>query len=238
MESKIIITKEIIDKATAYVPLQLKAEIAESIAQSCTANVAMSRVGKNGERNPLPYRCQERQIATNLYMMGILAREYLHIPYDGEDDSVEDNPYYGLMMPANTYDLFAGSHILNQLEKLKGDKDCRDKVFAILYDYRQFQRMVLDEIRCIVEHRNDVVYRLLEALEVDVQAAVASGINGAGVDSSETAGDAGTLEEAEKLLARYRENKAKFDAVGDALEKKLESLRNLSAQEGERTADE
>lgn len=238
MESKIIITKDIIDNATDYVPLQLKAEIAESIAQSCTANVAMSRVGKNGEQNPLPYRCQERQLVTNLYMMGILAREYLHIPYDGEDDSVEDNPYYGLMMPANTYDLFAGSHILNQLEKLKGDKDCRDKVFAILYDYRQFQRMVLDEIRCIVEHRNDVVYRLLEALESDVKAAVASSINGAGADSSETAGKAGTLEEAEKLLARYRENKAKFDAVGDALEKKLESLRKLSAQEGERAADE
>jgi hypothetical protein len=58
------------------------------------------------------------------------------------------------------------------------------------------------------------------------------------MDGSETAGDADTLEEAEKLLARYRENKAKFDAIGDTLERKLKSLRKLSAQEGEREADE
>lgn len=227
MESKIIITQEIVANASDYMPLQLKIEIAERIAQDCIARVAMTRITKGGFREALPDRCQERQLNTNLYLMGVLASWYLHIPYDGEHDTTDDNPYYGLMMPANTYDLFAGSHIINQLEKLKGDKECRDKVFNILCDYRQFQRILYDEIRCIVEHRNDVVWRLLEALEKDVETAIANGMADALGEQSQQEDSASAIESASQKLRDFLEKKEKLDELAALFSERLEKLKEL-----------
>lgn len=234
MESKIIITKEIIEKANDYTPLQLKVEMVERIAQECVARVVMTKVGKNGEQEPLPDRCQEQPLFTNLYLMGVLASKYLFIPYDGEYDAKEDNPYYGLMMPLNIYDQFAASHVINQLEKLKGDKECRDKVFNILYDYGQFRRMLYDEIHRIVEHRNDVVWRMLAALEVDVQAAIAGELKAP--EEPTTASD-DPLAVAEAKYADYLAKKATADKLAETLKQKLDMLRKASGNSGD-AADE
>lgn len=235
MESKIIITKEIIEKASDYMPLQLKVEMVERIAQECVARVVMTKVGKNGEQEPLPDRCQEQQLLTNLYLMGVLASKYLFIPYEGEYDTREDNPYYGLMMPLNIYDRFAASHVINQLEKLKGDKDCRDKVFNILYDYGQFRRMLYDEIHRIVEHRNDVVWRLTEALEADVKTAISNEVL-SHIGSDEKT-DADAIREAEAKLQNYLAKKEKADALAEQLKKRLQAIKEAS-QKNEAEADE
>lgn len=234
MESKIIITKEIIEKAIDYIPLQLKVEMVERIAQECVARVVMTKVGKNGEQEPLPDRCQEQPMLTNLYLMGVLASKYLFIPYDGEYDTREDNPYYGLMMPLNIYDRFAASHVINQLEKLKGDKECRDKVFNILYDYGQFRRMFYDEIHRIVEHRNDVVWRMLAALEVDVQAAIAGELEHT---EEQTPASDDPLAVAEAKYADYLAKKETADKLADMLKQKLDMLRKASGNSGD-AADE
>jgi hypothetical protein len=235
MESKIIITKEIIEKASDYMPLQLKVEMVERIAQECVARVVMTKVGKNGEQEPLPDRCQEQQLLTNLYLMGVLASNYLFIPYEGEYDAREDNPYYGLMMPLDIYDRFAASHVVNQLEKLKGDKDCRDKVFNILYDYGQFRRMLYDEIHRIVEHRNDVVWRLTEALEADVKTAISNEVLSRVGDDEKT--DADAIREAEGKLRKYLANKERADALAEQLTRRLQAIKEAS-QKNEAVADE
>lgn len=235
MESKIIITKEIIEKASDYMPLQLKVEMVERIAQECVARVVMTKVGKNGEQEPLPDRCQEQQLLTNLYLMGVLASKYLFIPYEGEYDAKEDNPYYGLMMPLNIYDRFAASHVINQLEKLKGDKDCRDKVFNILYDYGQFRRMLYDEIHRIVEHRNDVVWRLTEALEADVKTAISNEVLSHIEGDEKTDSDA--IREAEEKLQDYLAKKEKADALAERLTKRLQAIKEAS-QKNEAEANE
>lgn len=231
MES-IVITKEIIERASDYIPLLQKTEMAESIAQDCIARVKMSRVDSSGNRQPLPDRYQERQLLTNLYLMGILAHEYLHIPYEGNDTIKEGTPYYHLMMPLATYDIFASSHVINQLEKLKADKDCKDKVFNILYDYRKLQRMVYDEIAFATDHQNDLVWRFLEVFEEGAKQAAYDTVNSVS-DASEAQKYALTteeqIEEARKKIAQFEEVKSKADKMAEMLRGKI-ALAEMKSQ--------
>lgn len=231
MES-IVITKEIIERASDYIPLLQKTEMAEAIAQYCIARVKMERVDKSGNRHPLPDRYQERQLLTNLYLMGILAHEYLHIPYDGDNASKDDVPYYHLMMPLNTYDLYASSHVINQLEKLKADKDCKDKVFNILYDYRKLQRMIYDEIAFASDHQNDLVWRFLEVIEEGAKQAAYDAVNES-FDDTEGQKQPVTveeqIEEAKKKIAQFEEVKSKANKMAELLRGKI-ALAEMKSQ--------
>lgn len=235
MES-IVITKEIIERASDYIPLLQKTEMAESIAQECIARVKMSKLDKNGNVQPLPDRYQERQILTNLYLMGVLAHEYLHIHYDGDDAQNEKNPCYHLMMPLNTYDVFAGSHIINQLEKFKAEKECKDKVYNLLYDYRKFQRMVYDEITFATDHQNDIVWRFLEAMEQSMKEVALNTLEGNSEvsEASEGHSESKTTEEqiaeAKNKLKQFKEVKEKADKMAAMIEGKLEMLESKAGE--------
>lgn len=211
------ITPEIIEKASDYIPLMEKQKMAETIGQKCVARVQMTMVGADGQRKSLPDRYQEMQVTTNLYLMGILAKCYLHIPYDGDGDTQEDNPYYGLQMAANMYDVWGCSHVMNQLEQLKMDKNCKDKVYNILYDYRKLQRMISAEIELAVGHQNDVVWRLLDAMDRTVKEGVMEGMASV-AERPET--ETGAADKAQQI--------AKAKEYLDALEGKVSQLSAMS----------
>ena len=88
---------------------------------------------------------------TAMLQMGVFVSCYLGIPYAGDTD---------FQMAANEYDRWASSHIFNQLERMKSDKDIKDKVFDILDDYKDFQWAMRREIEILLGHRNDTVMRL------------------------------------------------------------------------------
>jgi hypothetical protein len=152
MMEKITITTEMLERANDYVSLMEKQEICEKIAPKCIAKVMMVFVPDGSEeRIAVPDRWQEARHMTAMYQMGIFAKLYLNASFDGDSD---------LQMAANEYDKWAGSHVFNQLERLKGDKDLKDKVFNILYDYKEFQWALRREIETLLSHNNDVVARL------------------------------------------------------------------------------
>lgn len=171
MENKIVITSEIVKNATDYIPLMKKQEMAETIAQKCIVKVLMkyTEKGDGTDSVPMPDRYQEYHMYTNLYLMGVLAHEYLHIPYEGDGTGKEIIDYENLKMPANVYDQWGASHVLNQLEQMKTDRELREKVFDLLNDYKDFRWMLAHEIDILLGHNNDVVTRMMQALGASIK---------------------------------------------------------------------
>lgn len=171
MENKIVITPEIVKNATDYIPLMKKQEMAEKIAQKCIVKVLMkyTEKGDGTDSVPMPDRYQEYHMYTNLYLMGVLAHEYLHIPYEGDGTGKEIIDYENLKMPANVYDQWGASHVLNQLEQMKTDRELREKVFDLLNDYKDFRWMLAHEIDILLGHNNDVVTRMMQALGASIK---------------------------------------------------------------------
>ena len=171
MENKIVITPEIVKNATDYIPLMKKQEMAETIAQKCIVKVLMkyTEKGDGTDSVPMPDRYQEYHMYTNLYLMGVLAHEYLHIPYEGDGTGKEIIDYENLKMPANVYDQWGASHVLNQLEQMKTDRELREKVFGLLNDYMDFRWMLAHEIDILLGHNNDVVTRMMQALGASIK---------------------------------------------------------------------
>lgn len=162
MEDRIIITPEMLEKASDYIPLLERQEMLESIARVCVVKVKMDvKLTGTDEVVSMPERYQEHRIMTKMCLMGVLALKYLHVDYDGEDRS--------LQMPANIYDYWAGSHVLNQIEKLRSDKTVGDKAFRILKDYRDFCSDLYREIDILLGHQNDVVYRMMDAMNASIR---------------------------------------------------------------------
>lgn len=234
MDGKITLTEQTILNANDYIPLLEKQKMAETIAQKCVTAVKMTMAGNDGNKHALPNRFQEVQFLTSLYLMGIFAKLYLKIPYEGDNDTREDNPYYGLQMPANIYDRFAGSHVMNQLEHLKADKACRDKVFNILYDYRKLQRMLNAEIEIVLAHQNDVVWRLMASMELNVKEAMLGALEAQSEDGQTAAAetDAKKLQEARKKLDEFKSVQEKMAKVEEKLREKLDAL-EVAAQKEE-----
>ena len=161
MEDRINITPEMLEKASDYIPLLERQEMLESIARVCVVKVKMEvKLTGSTETVSMPERYQEHRIMTKMCLMGVLALKYLHVDYDGDDRS--------LQMPANIYDQWAGSHVLNQIEKLKSDKTVGEKAFRILKDYRDFCNDLYREIDILLGHQNDVVYRLMDAMNASI----------------------------------------------------------------------
>ena len=235
MESNIFvkITPEIIEQACDYIPLLEKQKMAETIGQKCVARVQMTMVGSDGRKKSLPDRFQETQLVTNLYLMGILAKCYLHIPYEGDADMKENNPYYGLQMPCNTYDVWAGSHVVNQLEQLKTDKTCKDKIYNSLYDYRKLQRMISAEIETAVEHQNDIVWRFLDVMEMSAKESILKDIEEATENQSEETEQekAAKVAKAKEALAEMDKKIAQLSSISQNFRKKLNVIEG-NEQEG------
>lgn len=223
---RIELTEEMILAANDYVPMLEKYEMAQAIAQECTARAKMNMQREDGTVKSLPDRVQEMQLKTNMYLMGVLAKHYLKIPYEGMDDMMGDNKYYGLQMPLNIYDQFAASHVMNQLEQMKTHRAVKDKVYNILYDYRKFQRMLNAEIEIVVGHQNDVVWRLLAAMEMDMKQMVADELR----TVQETADPKTDMTKEEKLadakekLAKFRETVSRMAEMEETLSQKIHQM--------------
>lgn len=162
---KIIITPEMLREANDTIPLMERQELLENIAADCISRVRMTFIPTGEtEEQPMPERYQEYRVNTALYLMGVLAVKYLKQSFGGEGES--------LKMPLNQYDNWNASHVLSQIENFKADKDLRDKAFNLLTDYREFRNALYREIETVLGHHNDVVWRLVDAVNLMTKQAV------------------------------------------------------------------
>lgn len=150
-----IIDEEMIKKATSYIPLATKKAIATALADACL--VAVDKTTENiatETQLPIPQLYREECGAKPLYLMYYFLTEYLHIKLSDEFTEEE-------------YDYYASSHIFNQLERFKtADKEIKDKVFDILYDFKELKKMLDTEIFNLKESRNDGVERISASISL------------------------------------------------------------------------
>ena len=242
MENKIVITPEIVKNATDYIPLMKKQEMAETIAQKCIVKVLMkyTEKGDGTDSVPMPDRYQEYHMYTNLYLMGVLAHEYLHIPYEGDGTGKEIIDYENLKMPANVYDQWGASHVLNQLEQMKTDRELREKVFDLLNDYKDFRWMLAHEIDILLGHNNDVVTRMMQAICASIKEMAADSMHELGEtlqgeQPQETEPEKKISEEdiakAASELERLKQLRERMEQVEKELHDKIEEAKAKNGQE-------
>ena len=140
-----MITKEQLLKANTYIPIVEKSQLCEALAKSCVVRVELS-VGEGETATPLPPRYQESLVDSSMMKLDVLLSRYLGV-------KSMDEP-----ITAEIYDQYA--HIRNDLERFKSDKECRDLVFDLLEDYKDFEKRLNSEIYNFLQSQNDVVGRL------------------------------------------------------------------------------
>lgn len=150
----ITLTKEIIEKANDYIPLQRKHIWCRNVASVAIQNVTINGGEKSQSAFATPDRYEENTMARQMALASALAQNYLHV-YDEET-----------VLQEKDYDEILSSHLVNQLERLKGDRDVRDKVFNILYDFGELKKMLNTEIYSRLGHYNDTLGRAFVALSM------------------------------------------------------------------------
>jgi hypothetical protein len=63
------------------------------------------------------------------------------------------------LMSDACFDRWAGSHVFNQLERLKRDAELRDKVFDLLADYKDLEKRFSAQLAGLLTVQNDSVVR-------------------------------------------------------------------------------
>ena len=149
----ITITKEILENAMDYMPAEEKQLWADKVANVCIVSVDMTGKDDGGRIIPVPPRCEENNLARTFALAQALAQEYLKI-YPKDKVLLEGD-----------YEEILSSHLVNQIERMKSERDVRDKAFNILYDYGELKKMLNTSIFSKLGHLNDPLSRLLVALQ-------------------------------------------------------------------------
>lgn len=148
------ITKEILANAMDYMPTEEKQVWADRVASVCIVSVDMSGKTEDGNRViAVPPRFEENSMGRTFALAQALAQEYLKL-YPKDKVLLEED-----------YNEILSSHLVNQIERLKSDKDVRDKAFNLLYDYGELKKMLNTSIYSKLGHLNDPLSRLLVALQ-------------------------------------------------------------------------
>lgn len=153
MSEKFVITKELIEKAKAYMPIKEKQELAEMIADMST--VCIKTAEQNAIGNgilALPPQKAEDGVTKRKCLLNVFLSFYFNIEIEKVTDEL--------------YDYFGESQIFNQLERMKGCAEIKDKVFDILTDYREFKGMVDAQIFANIRNANDTPARILAGIAV------------------------------------------------------------------------
>ena len=154
------ITKDIVLNARDYLPLAEKEKIADEIAGACLLQYGVSlKVGN------VPVDVPEWNATDNgkkaRYLMGVLLKGYLGIEFE----PVAGTEY---LMSADDFDRAAATHPKNALERLKADKDAKNKCFDLLADYKE----LCDLCKAVTAERlaaqNDPVVRYLAAITMPI----------------------------------------------------------------------
>lgn len=148
--AEIVITKEMVESAKAYLPLADKEKFLQDFGRTCFDRLEMA--GESGESLPPMYK-ENPMIKARLFMSA-LAGLYFGQEYDEEIPGV---------MARAEYDLWAGSHVFGQLERLKKtEPGLKGKIFDILEDYADLQKRFNAEMFGYINALNDPVTRLMD----------------------------------------------------------------------------
>lgn len=174
---KIKLTEKDIETANSYVGLEAKEIFVDECMKQCLAAVDVG-LSTEKESDSMPNMFMESTFRKSKYLLTAFVKLYLKQDVETEDG----DPW---LMTTKAYDEWAGSHVLNQMERMKDKKELRDKCFDILKDYRDIERRLSTAVKGYIAILNDPINRMFQK---------------AYMENSETA-----LEEAKKEIEKLKE---------------------------------
>lgn len=155
MTDLFIITKEMVLKAPTYMDLRTKESLSQSIAALCLKDMKIAYQNEAGQKAlALPVLKKEDTALKTILLLNSFLGFYFDITLDSNEDSYEQ------------YDYYAKSHPFNQLERLKTDTELKSKIYDILSDYREFEKMVNSEIYSLKMNNNDPLARFAATMQL------------------------------------------------------------------------
>lgn len=153
MAYEITITEEDILNAATYVGISVKEQFTRAVAVICLEPVNVEYDGQS-----LPTMVRENKKIKAQYLMGTLATL---LQRDFPVQKLATGEELTGCMGEAEYDAWAGSHVMNQMERLKKSKNAEmvNKLFDLLYDYKAFELMLNGAIKDELEVRNDPLNR-------------------------------------------------------------------------------
>lgn len=154
------LTTEDIRNANTYVPTIDKMAFIRVVAEKCfdTLDITTNKDNTNENRS-LPSCYKVNTDKQSRYLMGALVKLYLN--KDFESESEEDI----WLMSVPEYDRYAGGHIFEQLNRMKGNGEIRDKCYDIIADYSELKYRLTSDIKGLLNAMNDSATRILAYIE-------------------------------------------------------------------------
>lgn len=158
-ERRFELTEDMMRNAKSYLSLTAKEAIVQTVLPGCVKRIFDYDYEKN------EYRSAEDDLPTTMPMYGedtefksrVVMGTVLHY-YLGVD--IGEN----LSITGEQYDLYAGSHVLNQIERYKATPEFKSKAFDMLADIRDFEKRLNCAVYSLLQLKNDVGGRVLNAL--------------------------------------------------------------------------
>lgn len=152
-ESKLTLTEEYLQKsAVRYISLQEKENFVKAVSVRCFDRMEIGT--ETGD--PLPPFYKESPVSKMKYMMAALLRLYLKCGFETEQ---EDEPW---AITEAAFDSAAQSFPISQLERIKKttkDKALQDKIYDLLADYKQLEKLLNAECYGMLPAMNDTLSR-------------------------------------------------------------------------------
>lgn len=148
-----VLTEEELLQANTYVPLMEKVKFVNAVAEKCVEKLNI-QAEANNEITAMPPLYKESMERKSRYLMGALVKLYLRSSFSSEDNDE-------WLMSLADYDYYAGSHIFNQLERLKSNHAVRNQCFDIIQDYRDLEKRLNNEVYGLLQTVNEPVTRIL-----------------------------------------------------------------------------
>ena len=155
MMKTFIVTEEKMRAAKSYMPLKMKEELAEQIADLCLVPMKTAEQNRAGEKLlAMPNLRAEDMARKNILLMNTFLGFYFDIQIDEKKDSYD------------LYDFYCGGNIINQIERFKSHPELKNKSFDLLSDFKEFKKMVETEIFNIRANWNDPIGRFTAAVQI------------------------------------------------------------------------
>lgn len=147
MTDKIEITKHMMREAADYIP-----EAEKSAWASNTATKCFDRLEITADGEMLPQMYMVNYSLKCRYLMTALVSKYLKETYEADEQDPE-------LMSLKDYDRWAGSHVVNQVERWKQEIELRNKCYDLLADFHDLEKHLSSQIMGLLAVQNDSVMR-------------------------------------------------------------------------------
>lgn len=142
---KIAITKQQLLNARDYIPAAEKNAFIEQASEHCFEKLSITTGVES-----LPPMWMTDHDAKARFLMGALAGLYFGLDYARDETGA---------MSTEEYDRWAGSHVFGQLDRMKSDRELRDKVYDLLNDYFTLEKRLTGRLNGLLTVQNDAVVR-------------------------------------------------------------------------------